>query len=110
MKLHRVPVLFCAAAAFAASTLDISERFYQAIRNHDMAALGKLTNPETVNTKDRRGTTPLMYAAVVGSVDAMKFLLRAGADPNAKNDFDATALIWAGGDMEKVRLLLAKGA
>jgi ankyrin repeat protein len=112
MKINRVTTIFSvlAVAASAASTPDISERFYQAIRNNEIATLGKLTNLETVNSKDSRGATPLMYAAVLGSVDAMKLLLRAGADPNAKNDFDATALIWAGGDMEKVRLLLAKGA
>jgi ankyrin repeat protein len=91
-------------------TEDISDRFYQAIRTNDLAMIRSLANSKTVNAKDGRGTTPLMQAAAIGSADAVKLLLRAGADPNAKNDFYATALIWAGGDLAKVRLLLAKGA
>jgi ankyrin repeat protein len=37
-------------------------------------------------------------------------LLDAGADVNARNEFDATALVWAAGNAEKVRLLVGKGA
>jgi len=83
---------------------------YQAIRNNDIFALRNLIRTSGVDTRDRRGTTPLMYAAAAGSLDAMKLLLEAGADVNAKNAFDATALMWAAGDIGKVRLLLAKGA
>ena len=83
---------------------------YQAIRNNDISVLRDLIRTSGVDTRDRRGTTPLMYAAAAGSLDAMKLLLEAGADVNAKNAFDATALMWAAGDIGKVRLLLAKGA
>jgi N-acyl-D-amino-acid deacylase len=51
-----------------------------------------------------------MYAAVVGSPEAMNFLIGKGADPNAKSDSGATALIWSATDLAKVRLLLDHGA
>lgn len=87
-----------------------SDRFYQAIRNNDIASLRSLVKTADVNVKDQRETTPLMYAAAYGSMDAMKLLLDAGADVNAKNAFAATALLWCANDLGKVRLLVAKGA
>ena len=101
-------VLFLSATAALAQATGTP--FYQAIRKNDISALRDLIGTSGVDTRDRRGTTPLMYAAVAGSMDAMKLLLEAGADVNAKNAFDATALMWAAGDIGKVRLLLAKGA
>src|SRR5690348_14641966 len=68
-----------------------SENFYKAIRNNDLPALTRLTKSSDVNTKDERGSTPLMYAAAFGSLNAMKALLAAGADVNAKNGFGSTA-------------------
>ncbi len=62
------------------------------------------------NTKDGRGETLLMYAAAVGSLDAMKFLIGKGADINAQNEFGSTALIWSATDLAKVKLLLGRGA
>jgi ankyrin repeat protein len=105
-------VLFSAllSSADAAHVQTTGTPFYQAIRNNDISVLRDLIRSSGVDTRDRRGTTPLMYAAAVGSLDAMKRLLEAGADVNAKNAFDATALMWAAGDIGKVRLLLAKGA
>src|SRR6476660_1517722 len=40
----------------------------------------------------------------------MRQLLAAGADANGKNNFDATALMWCSNNLEKVRLLIDKGA
>ena len=89
---------------------DASNRFYQAVRNNDLASLQSLIKSADVNSKDERGSTPLMFAAAFGSVDGMKLLLDGGAEVNAKNAFDVTALHWCAGDLAKVRLLLAKGA
>jgi ankyrin repeat protein len=102
----------CAVLALAGALYaqDAGTPFYQAIRSNDLAAVEGLIQKSGVDVRDRRGTTPLMYAGAVGSLDAMKLLVDAGADVNAKNTFDATALMWAAGHIEKVRLLLAKGA
>ncbi len=87
-----------------------SDLFYQAIRNNDLAKLGALIRSAGVNTKDERGSTPLMYAASVGSLDAMKLLIAHKADVNAKNAFDVTPLIFCATELAKVRLLTEKGA
>lgn len=93
-----------------AAAQELSDRFYQTIRNNDLAALQSLVKTADVNAKDQHESTPLMYAAAYGSIGAMKMLLAAGADVNAKNAFDATALMWCANDLAKVRLLVEKGA
>src|SRR5574340_1210485 len=100
----------CALAVLPALAQDSSEKFYQAIRNNDLSSLRSLLKGADVNTRDTHETTPLMYAAAYGSLDAMKLLLDAGADVNARNAFNATALLWCVTDMAKVRLLAGKGA
>jgi uncharacterized protein len=89
---------------------NLSKRFYQAIRDNDTGTLVELTKHADVNVKDARGATPLMYAAIFGTVEQVKLLLDAGADCNAKNSFDGTALICARGDMAKSQLLMEHGA
>jgi len=84
--------------------------FYLAIRNNDLSTLSKLIRDPGPKARDSRGTSPLMYAAALGSLESMRLLLDAGADPNAANDFAATPLMWCAGDSAKVRLLLSKGA
>jgi ankyrin repeat protein len=89
---------------------DAAKRFYEAIRANDLNAVRALSQSAGVNVRDRRRATPLMYASAIGSIEAMALLLDAGADLNAKNDFDATALIWSAGDLAKSRLLVGRGA
>jgi ankyrin repeat protein len=61
-----------------------SDDYYKASRANDLAQLKSLVSAGNVNVKDRRGATPLMYAASVGSVDAVKLLLAAGADAKVR--------------------------
>lgn len=108
--LLRTASLLLVLGAAAARAEEPSGRFYQAVRNNDIVSLRALLKTSDANLRDKRGTTPLMYAAAFGSLDAMKVLLAAGADVNAKNAFEATALMWCVSDLEKARLLVAKGA
>ena len=85
--------------------------YYQAIRNNDLTQLRAILDKGTpVDLRDTRGNTPLMHAASVGSLEAMKMLLKAGADVNAKNGLDATSLVWAASNPEKAKLLIEAGA
>ena len=89
---------------------DMSDPFYTAIRENALPDLRRLIQTAGANTSDKRGTTPLMDSAAVGSLDAMKLLVAAGADVNAKNQLEITALMWCATDLKKVRFLLSKGA
>ena len=84
----------------------------EALRNGDRQAVKRIVsqNPEVTTLKGAGGSTPLMFAALYGSADDVGFFLARGADPNARNDAGATALMWALDDMEKTRLLLDHGA
>ena len=63
------------------------------------------------NVARENGETPLMTAARLGQVDVMKRLLVKGANPNAREKkFGQSALMWAAGRPEAVRLLLEFGA
>jgi ankyrin repeat protein len=84
----------------------------EALRRGDSAAFQKklAEDPQAATRKGPGGSTPLMYAALYGDLGSMNRLLAAGADPNAKNDAGATALMWAVYNLEKTRLLLDHGA
>ncbi len=103
-------VCVLAIIAVAAMAQD-SGKFYSAIRennlNHWNASLDQKSSADTA---DDHGITPLMIAAEIGSVEAMRLLLDRGADINAQNAFGSTALMWSVSDPAKVRLLLAHGA
>jgi ankyrin repeat protein len=110
LRLRACITLLFAACLSAAVAQTPSDRFYQAIRNNDATALAGLIKEAGANAKDERGSTPLMYAAAFGSLDAMKTLVAAGADVNAKNAFDSTATLVCSTDLAKVRFLIEKGA
>ena len=90
---------------------DQSDDFYAAIRSNELPKLASiLKQGASVNTKDNHDVTPLMYAAAAGSVEAMKLLIDKGADVNARNMFESTALMWSATDIKKIKLLLDHGA
>src|SRR4051812_17133572 len=95
------------ARAQAAKVEDLSNDFYQAIRANNMPQLRALVaKGADVNTKGPGDVTPLMDAAVSGSLDAMRFLIDKAADVNAKDSGGRTALIRSATDLAKIRLLL----
>jgi ankyrin repeat protein len=107
--MNRICLVLLALGCLSRAT-EPSDAFYSAIRNGDRAAVKKLIAAHGTTVRDNRGTTPLMYAAAFGNADMVRLLLAANADPNATNEFGATALMWAVNDAQKVRLLLSAGA
>ena len=87
------------------------DQFYSVIRENNLPQLKALLGQKSdAAVADSRGITPLMYAAEIGSLDAMRLLIDRGADVNAQNAFGSTALMWSVSDPAKVRLLLDHGA
>ena len=112
MKRIVAAVLLCTCVASAQDAGSLSDTFYTAIRANDLAGLRSLlAKGADPNVPDPRGgSTPLMHAAAVGSVEAMTLLLDGKANPNAANAAGLTALMIAATDIGKVRLLLERGA
>ena len=112
MKRIVVMLLLCASVAGAQDGGASSDALYAAIREDNLPRLqALLEGGADPNSGDLRGeATPLMNAAVSGSLEAMTLLLDNGANVNGTNATGATALMWAATDIEKVRLLLARGA
>ncbi len=110
MKNFLIGMLVFAGVCAAAETQGLSDRLYEAVRNDKIAQLQALTKTSGPDVKDPRGSTPLMYAAANGSLQAVKMLVEAHADVNAKNDFDITPLMLCAIDEAKVRYLIAHGA
>lgn len=101
-----IALLMIPAAGFAA---DPSTRVFEAIRNNDLGFLKAMPQSE-VERRDAKDATPLMHAAAFGSPEALRLLLGKGAQVDAKNSFDATALLWAAGDAVKARMLIEHNA
>jgi hypothetical protein len=67
-------------------------------------------DPKLLNARGEEGSTPFMYAVLYTGKATLERLLKLGADPNKRNDANATALMWAAADSDKTRVPLAHGA
>lgn len=87
-------------------------RLLNAIRGGQAAEVREMVQADAsvVNRKGPDGITALMYAVLYADAATVKLLLDAGADVNARNSVNATALMWAAGDLAKTRMLLEAGA
>ena len=85
--------------------------FARAIRANDLTTLRSLTGaPEAIKVESSLHMKPLHYAALYGSLEALRILLDAGADPNARNQQGATPLIYGAWDPARTKLLVDRGA
>jgi len=84
----------------------------ETLRTGDLASFMKSVaeDPKLLNARGPDGSTPFMYAVLYTGKPTLEHLLKQGADPNKKNDANATPLMWAATDLEKTRLLLDHGA
>src|SRR5215472_14238454 len=89
---------------------DDGAAMFRAIRKGDIGYVQAHAAKAEIEVRDGHGATPLMHAAAFGNFETLKALIDAGADVNARNQMDATALLWAAGDPEKSRLLIERGA
>jgi ankyrin repeat protein len=82
------------------------------LRNGDMTGFQKdvAATPSILNARGPEGSTPFTYAVLYTSAATVEGLLAKGADPNARNDANASALMWATDSLEKTKSLLAHGA
>lgn len=88
-----------------------AEPLFEAIQHADTAAVRRLLESGvSADSRDSDGVPALMAATLFGGADCVKLLLEKGANPNAATGTGATALMWAIPDMEKVQLLVARGA
>jgi ankyrin repeat protein len=105
-----VSITVAHAADRISGTAPISaDDYLRAIRGNDLKALKEMSRSGVSDVRDRLDWTPLHYAALYGSVEAVRVVLSAGADPNARNRSEATPLMYAAYDLEKTRLLVEKG-
>jgi ankyrin repeat protein len=83
----------------------------EALRTGDQKAFDKSVaeDAKLINARGPEGSTPFMYAVLYSSAAKLEELLKQGADPNKRNDANATALMWAATDLEKTRVLLDHG-
>src|SRR5688572_2975410 len=94
-----------------AATPALASDLFQAIRANDCKTVKRLVrDTESANAKNANQTTALMYAALHADAQCMKYLMDKGADPNVASPTGATALMWAAGDLSKVKLLISRGA
>jgi N-acyl-D-amino-acid deacylase len=84
----------------------------ESLRTGDLASFMKAANADhsLLNARGPEGSTPFMYAVLYSDTATLAELLRLGADPNKRNDANATGLMWAARDLEKTRVLVDHGA
>jgi ankyrin repeat protein len=87
---------------------------HAAAHRGDVAELERLAkqSPGSINARDRYGRTPLHVATFARKTDAIKALIKLGADHAAleRDRYDAVTIASVADDEENLRVLLAAGA
>ena len=115
-----VALALCATAACKKSDtgknqvkkIGILMRTLEALGTEEAAEIRECIRQNAGNLNPRSGFTPLMLAATKNATDVAKLLIKAGADVNAKDEDDRSALIYAADDnaIELAQLLIKSGA
>ena len=67
-------------------------------------------DPKLLNARAPEAELWLHYTALYGTPAMLETLIKMGAKVNARNDANATPLLWAATDLGKTRVLLRHGA
>ena len=111
MRSLRLLLLVLLSAVVSAQTDTSRDALFAAIRRGSVADVDRLLKAgASPNIVDADGTPALMAATLFGDTALVKLLLERGADPNRTGAGGTTALMWAVPNVEKVRVLLERGA
>ncbi len=85
--------------------------FAAAARGDATDVAGLVAAGDRTGVRDRHGRTPLHVAAFAGRIDAMRALVKAGADPNALDDdrYDIVTIAAVANDVPTLQAALALG-
>jgi ankyrin repeat protein len=109
--MNRLIAFFLTAWLTFAATPPAFDEIAAVIRDNDLVKLRQLVqSKEAANVASGLGMTPLHYAAIYGSPEALQVLLAAGADPNSHNQVHATPLVYAAWSFDRAHLLVEAGA
>src|SRR5690348_2452262 len=97
---------------YAADSSGVTpEEVFATVKSMDLDAVKDLIYKQhaNCNVRDESGNTPLMFAALQGDHDMVKFLLGVGADPKARSNDGTMPLMTAAmsSDRETLDLLLS---
>lgn len=112
MKLRYCLILFVLTSLFVFSGCAAKSQLMEAASKGEINTVKKLQSERiNINEKDKNGATALMHAIWSKKPEAAKYLIEAGADVNAKDNY-GTPLIYAVDykQHDVINVLLEKGA
>ncbi len=111
MMFLRLSLVALFVVAVSAQTDTSRDALFAALQRGASGEVGRLlTSGVSPNVVDADGTPALMAATLFANAETVELVLKRGADPNKADASGSTALMWAVPDVEKVRLLVARGA
>src|SRR5437879_3431869 len=111
MRAPSLPICLLAIFGLQAAEPPSADALFDAIRRADTPSVERLLDGGAgADARDGDGVPALLSATLFAGADCVKLLLDRGASPNAAANDGATALMWAMPDLEKARLLVARGA